>query len=168
MERARSNTVLDKQKIDTLAVALGAVLVDKIAPEERGDYGLLVAEYRQETSRRTGDDHPLAYGMGELVQFASPYIYEGAKIAVLYLVAELGISAKSLASGVIKAGEEALRERVSSWVKESLSRSGPNALSTEQRSAMLVSMEKHLTTLKVNRKIKQSIIHEIQRLSVTQ
>jgi hypothetical protein len=64
-------------KIDPEAIELGHALVASIAPKETELYYELVESYRgPESEKRRGSDHPLAFGLGELVTVATPFLYE--------------------------------------------------------------------------------------------
>ena len=164
MARKRPDANPDSQDVDAFAIELGSILVDEVAPDEQDDYVSLIKEYRQEISRSTTSDHPLALGIGELIQTVSPYVYEAARIMILYIVAEIGVSAKRLISDILKMTEKSLKERISIWLQENFSHNGSGALSNQQRLAILGRIETRLSELKANEKTRRSIMNEVNKL----
>ena len=141
--------------LERAATDLGALLVSEIAPEEQGDYYAIVQEYTAEKHRGASGDHPLALGMGEIIETASPYVYEAAKLVALYLIAQFGGLAKRITSDAIKAGETVLRARIASWTQKELGDS--ITLSSGQLSILLDQVNAKLTELHASKKMKDAI-----------
>jgi hypothetical protein len=77
-------------ELDSLASQLGGVLIENVDPNEIDLYPELIKAHR--SSRKTASrkvDHPLAFGVGELVVALSPLIYEVAKVVIRFMIEEI-------------------------------------------------------------------------------
>ena len=111
--------------VDDLGAELGALLIERVAPEEEDLYPEIIESYRDSVAngaRKSTTEHPLAIGAGEIVGIVSPLVYEAGKIAVGYLL-DL---AKDTATDTLKeAAKDAVAPRISLWFKSRFSGSPP-------------------------------------------
>jgi hypothetical protein len=111
--------------VEDLGAELGALLIERVAPEEEDLYPEIIESYRGRVEKGAGKsttEHPLAIGAGEIVGIMSPLVYEAGKIAVGYMF-EL---AKDTATDTLKeAAKDAVAPRISVWFKSRLSASAP-------------------------------------------
>jgi hypothetical protein len=74
--------------VDQLGAEFGALLIERVAPEEGGLYPEIIESYKESAAKggKKAVEQPLALGVGEIVGIMSPLVYEAGKIVVGYML----------------------------------------------------------------------------------
>ncbi|EJJ24521.1 hypothetical protein [Rhizobium sp. CF142] len=146
---------------NTLALELGNTLIKDVAPEEASDFEAIINEYNKAKNESPDGEHPLAFGVGDLVNIMSPYVFEAAKVIIGFLLLQAASSAKNIATAAFTTGTDLITERLTNWMKGLADGKQPLPLNADQEADLLARIRKRLAELKANPQITEAVMKSV-------
>lgn len=146
---------------NTLSLELGNTLIKDVAPEEASDFEAIINEYNKAKAESPDDEHPLAFGGGDLVNIMSPYVFEAAKVIVGFLLLQAASSAKDIATQAFRTGTELITERLTNWMKGLADGKQPLPINADQEADLLARIRERLAELKTNPQTAEAIMKSV-------
>lgn len=140
-------------------------IVDAISPEESAFVGQIIVSLKEQGSSQSAD-HPLAFGVGEIIQLTTPFAYEAAKALVTFILERLRGSAVDIFDDALKASGTEAKSAIRGALKRMLSPADDHKTLTDaEKIEAYDHIMNTLTVMKAQSEAKIEIITVIQGFS---